>query len=137
VPAGQWGVYDAAKGLEIDFDDTRFQMLLCDAASNAATRSLSAVGELTNELPEINGYLPKLMVTRFEPDPADVSRMLLSAEDVSWQAVGGNIEGAAFAVIAAATGELLCQCSLGAEASPILSGRALFVSCRAGILGVR
>ncbi len=132
----KWAVYDNARlamcNGTIDMDSSAFQISLHDVSSNAATRSLSILSQVTNELPLVNGYARQQLTTYWQPTLADPDAVWFSADDPAWFATDGNLENIGFAVIATNTGLLLCELTLDAPLT-ITSGHALHISC-GGIL---
>ena len=125
MASSAWRLYNSAKeyiGDEtIDLDGDTFNMVLCDASSNAATLSVTTYGGLTGELATASGYTQTGVVLTNVTWTNSSGTLTFDASDVSWLATGGSI-AAYYSVImddTATNDELLCYSLLDTTPSLI------------------
>ena len=103
--AGPWLVYNSARRHlmdgSIDLDNDTFSISLYQNGSNASDITMQVIGDLTSEVANANGYTGGGQtlgnVTWNTGDtPAE---MRWDANDIIWQAVGGDIVNVQYAVI--------------------------------------
>lgn len=135
MAASAWVLYNEAKKYlldgSLDIDGIAWRIGLYTTASNAATLTLSAKSELTNEVAEANGYSSS---GKALPSPtwavgASASEMRFNSSPVFWSATGGDIINVRYAVIFDPTsGKLLCNCALSTAQFTITSGNRLTIT---------
>ena len=135
MAAGLWTFYnDGKKHLGdggIDLDTHAFRMQLHTGSSNAATLTLSDIGQVTNQVANQFGYLSsgKLLTGVTWLPGSLASKMRFTCDPVVWTASGGSISDILYAVISDVTGGLLvCYSKLSDSQFSVTSGNALTVS---------
>lgn len=105
MAAGAWTFYNEAKkyigAAVINLLSSNFRIQLHTSASNAATATLSTIGEVTNEVSEANGYSSsgKALANRVWTAGASAGQYKFDADDPFWSANGGAISNIKHAVI--------------------------------------
>ena len=114
MASSNWRLYNSAKEYigdgTIDLDGDTFNIILCDASSNAATLSTTTYGGLTGELATASGYTQTGVALTSVTWTNSLGTLTFDAADASWLATGGNI-AAYYSVIysdTATNDELLC-----------------------------
>lgn len=136
MAAGQWTFYNTGKkhlmdGL-IDLDTDVFKLSLYTSASNANVTTLSAVGQITNEVTEAFGYSSsgKPLVGVTWQAGASATEMRFDCTALVWAAAGGDITNIKYGVIwkqgaSAGARKLLCYSQLSTSQFSITSGNTL------------
>lgn len=139
-----WVFYDEALRYlangTIDVPTTAVNMHLFTSASNAATDTLSALSELTNELASLRGYtLSGKALTDTWSTGASAGEFRYDATAVIWTATGGNLGSTTVlktAVLVAATGasakdganKLLAYSALSTAGFAVSDGNTLTIT---------
>lgn len=104
-----WAFYDQFKRFmgdnTIDMDGATFDLHLFRGSSNASTKTLSTLSQLTSQVTSANGYSQsgKAMTVTWSTG-VSTGEMRFDATSVVWSASGGSISAIQFAVIVARTG---------------------------------
>lgn len=136
MAAGQWTFYNSGKKHladgNINLATGTFKLALYTSASNAAVVTLSAVGQLTNEVTEAFGYSSsgKPLVAVTWAAGASATEMRFDCTALVWAAAGGDITNIKYGVIweqgaSAGARKLLCYSQLSTTQFAITSGNTL------------
>ncbi|NIT14787.1 MAG: hypothetical protein GTN99_11295 [Candidatus Dadabacteria bacterium] len=134
MAAGAWTFYNKAKeyigDATIDLDTDNFRMSLYISSSNAATATLTALSQVTNQVAEANGYSSsgKALAGVTWATGASASEMRFDATANVWTAAGGNISAIQFAVIWASGGNLVCYSQLSTAPFSVSDGNTLTIT---------
>lgn len=143
MAAQAWKIYNLAKkkigNTTINLAATTYRMTLHTSASNAATLTLSAYSQLTNEVSEGNGYSSsgKALTGEVWTVGASAKQYKFDCDDPVWTATGGTIANIKFAVIwlsAASAGgrHVLCNASLTSSQFTLSQNNTLTVNINSG-----
>ena len=141
MPAQAWSFYNRAKkylmDATIDLNGHTFDLHLFTSAANFATKTLSTLGSLTNQVASGNGYAQsgKALTVTWTVG-ASASEMRFNALALIWTGTGGSIANIKAAAIVARTGasgkaaanKLLCYSSLSAGQFTVTIGNTLTVT---------
>ena len=117
----------------VDLSGGTFYMALFTSASNAATATLSAFSQLTNEVTEANGYSSS-GVTGASADwytwgvGASASEMRFDGTASVWNAAGGSISNIKYAVIWLSGGALVAYSQLSTSEFDVTTGNSLTIT---------
>ena len=138
MAAGAWTFYNSFKEFmgdgTVDLDTDTFRITLHTSASNAATATLTAYSELTNEVTEANGYSSsgQNLASVTWAAGASASEMRWDAADVVWSASGGTVPNVRYAVISdvsgGAAGKVVAYSALSTAQFTVGDGDTLTVS---------
>ena len=106
---------------------------LFTSASNASTKTLSILSQITSQVANGNGYVTggKSLSGVVWTTGASAAQIKFDANDPLWTATGGNLANVKFAVIhysaGAASGHLLCWTRLSASQFTVSQGNTLTI----------
>lgn len=136
MAAGPWQIYNEAKKYlmdgTLDINTNAWRIALYTSASNAATLTLSAKSELTNEVTSGAGYSSSgkaLASVVWSSPPGSAAKMRFTAAAVYWSANAAPINSVKYAVIFdPVSGKLLCVSALSTAQFNITAGNRLTVT---------
>ncbi len=139
MAAGAFTFYNFAKkyigDATIDLDTNTFAMSLHTSATNCADITLTAFGELNNEVASANGYSSsgKNLASLTWTVGASAKEYRWDAADLIWTASGGNIANVKFAVIrkvgaSALDSFLVCFSQLSTSQFTVTTGNTLTIA---------
>jgi hypothetical protein len=142
MAASAWVPYNSARRFlgdgTIDLDTDTFMVNLYTHLSNADDLAAEVLGELVAQVASGHGYLSAgIALTGVTWDATvDPAIMKFTANPVSWNASGGDIEDVMYAVLSkysstASAKKLLCYSQLDATQFNVTSGNALRISINA------
>jgi hypothetical protein len=135
MAASAWVFYDKFKEYmgdgTVDLDTDNFRLSLYTSASNCtANTTLTAIGSVTGEVAEANGYSSsgKALAAVTWATGASGGEMRFDATATIWTASGGTIPNVRFAVLWASGGNLVAYASLSTAQFTVGSGDTLTIT---------
>ena len=135
MAATPWKVYNKAKRYlmdgTLDINSAAWRMALFTSASNAASLTISAYTQITNEVAEGNGYSSsgKALPGVVWSTGASAGEMKFTHSPFFWSANAGDILNAKHAVIFdPATGKTLCTSQLSGAQFTVTAGNRLTIT---------